>query len=54
MRGWPLVAGAQFVQALLHFGAQVLFNPGIGGLQPVRLEDAAYLSFYPGGISGEA
>ena len=45
---------AERVQALLHLGAQVVLNPGVGGFQPLRFEDAAYLGFHAGGIAGEA
>ena len=48
------MTGAQFVQALLHFGAQVVLNPCVGCFQALRFEDAADLSLYTGSIAGEA
>lgn len=48
------MARAQFVQALLHFGAQVVLNPSVGGFQTLRFEDAAYLRLNTSGITGES
>lgn len=53
-RGSLMVLRAQLVQALLHFGAQVVLNPRIGCLQPIGFEDSADLGFYPGGVAGES
>ena len=48
------MAGAQLVELLLHLGAQMVLNPGVGGLQAVGLKDAPNLSLYPGSVAGEA
>lgn len=53
MKG-ALVLFAQAVEALLHFGAQVVFNPGVCCFEAFRFEDAANLGFHACGVAGEA
>ena len=45
---------AEGVEALLHFGAQVVFYPGVGGFEAIGFKDAADLGFDAGGVAGEA